>query len=73
MAHGHMVDITTSKIVDQDDLENLDFFESLELLDDDDLEKLFLEKSLFQDSVPSDQPAEEQTESVDGPSRFFSR
>ena len=68
-----MVDTSTSKVVDQDDLGNLDFYESLELLDDDDLEKVFLEESLLKGSVPSDEPAEEQTESVDGPSRFFSR
>ena len=66
-----MVDEAVSKLSDQNDFDNLDFFEALDLLEADDPIKLFLEDDLFQQEMASDEHAEEQTQSIDGQSQFL--
>lgn len=67
----HMVDEAASKVVDQNDFDDFDFFESLDLLDDDDPIKLFLEDELLQQEIALDEESDEQTQSVDGQSQFL--
>lgn len=67
----HMVDEAASKVVDQNDFDDFDFFESLDLLDDDDPIKLFLEDELLQQEIALDEHSDEQTQSVDGQSQFL--